>query len=91
MTVRQFESTFDNAVSGLFGIGDFSLASWNSLKVSLYYQKDHVRIQDDVNLPWDEFDQGTFSAGIEDHVSLHSTIWTRSRVRTRRASIPWSG
>lgn len=71
MTVRQFESTFDNAVSGLFGIGDFSLASWNSLKVSLYYQKDHVRIQDDVNLPWDEFDQGTFSAGIEDHVSLH--------------------
>jgi outer membrane receptor protein involved in Fe transport len=42
----------------------------NTLKASLLYQKDIARIQDDAGLPWDRFDQGTLSAGIEDHFSL---------------------
>ncbi|MCJ7587754.1 MAG: TonB-dependent receptor, partial [Candidatus Aminicenantes bacterium] len=43
---------------------------WNSLKVSLYYQKDQARTQDDIALPWTEFDQGTFSLAAEDHITL---------------------
>ncbi|OGD21652.1 MAG: hypothetical protein A2W03_17080 [Candidatus Aminicenantes bacterium RBG_16_63_16] len=70
MTVRQSRSTFENADYGVFGIGDFCLAPWNSLKVSLYYQGDKVRTQDDVNLPWTTFDQATFSSGVEDHLTL---------------------
>jgi outer membrane cobalamin receptor len=70
MTVRLTRSTFDNADYGVFGIGDFYLAPWNSLKLSIYFQRDKVRTQDDVGLPWTEFDQGTFSGGVEDHVTL---------------------
>jgi outer membrane receptor protein involved in Fe transport len=70
MTTRQFESTFDNSVYGFFGLGDFALAGWNSLKVSLYHQGDEARQQDDVGLPWLEYTQNTFSVGVEDHFSL---------------------
>jgi iron complex outermembrane receptor protein len=63
-------SAFDNAVYGLFGLGDVALADWNSLKVSLYYQKDEARTQDDVDLPWTEFDQGTLSLAAEDHLTV---------------------
>ena len=70
MTVRQSRSTFDNADYGVFGLGDFTLAPWNALKLSVYFQADKVRTQDDVGLPWTEFDQGTFSGGIEDHITL---------------------
>jgi len=70
MTVRLSRSTFDNADYGVFGIGDFYLAPWNTLKLSGYYQGDQVRTQDDVGLPWTEFDQATFSGGVEDHVTL---------------------
>jgi outer membrane receptor protein involved in Fe transport len=70
MTSRQFESTFNNSVYGVFALADFGWTAWNSLKVSLNYQKDVARTQDDVNLPWTRYDQGTFSAAVEDHVSL---------------------
>jgi outer membrane cobalamin receptor len=70
MTLRQSRSTFDNADYGVFGIGDFYLSSWNSLKLSVYYQGDKVRTQDDINLPWTNFDQATFSGGLEDHITL---------------------
>jgi outer membrane cobalamin receptor len=70
MTVRQSRSTFNNADYGLFGIGDFYLAPWNSLKLSVYYQGDKIRTQDDVGLPWTNFHQATFSWGIEDHVAF---------------------
>jgi outer membrane cobalamin receptor len=70
MSIRQFESTYDNSVFGGFALAEFGLASWNTLKVSLDYQKDIARIQDDVNLPFTRNDQGTFSAAIEDHISL---------------------
>ncbi len=70
MTVRQSSGTFDNADYGVFGIGDFYLAPWNSLKLSVYYQGDKVRTQDDTNLPWTKFDQATFSTGVEDHITL---------------------
>jgi iron complex outermembrane receptor protein len=70
MTNRQFRSTFDNSVYGFFGLGDFALTGWNSLKVSLYDQGDIARQQDDVGLPWLEYEQNTLSVGVEDHFSL---------------------
>ena len=68
--IRQSESTFDNSVYGLFGLGDVFLSDWNSLKVSLYFQKDKARTQDDLGLPWTEFDQGTLSLAAEDHINV---------------------
>jgi iron complex outermembrane receptor protein len=70
MTIRQFESTFDNEVYGAFGLADLAVGAGNSLKLSLYFQKDIARSQDDVGLPWQEFDQSTLSAGLEDHLDL---------------------
>jgi outer membrane cobalamin receptor len=68
--LRQSESTFDNSVYGVFGLGDLFINDWNSLKLSLYYQKDKARTQDDIGLAWTKFDQGTLSLAAEDHVSL---------------------
>lgn len=70
MTIRQFESTFDNEVYGAFGLADLAAGEGNALKLSLYFQRDIARSQDDVGLPWDEFDQSTMSAGLEDHLDL---------------------
>ena len=70
MTKRQFEGTFDNYVYGAFALSEFNLASWNTLKASLNFQKDVARTQDDVGLPFDQYDQGTFSAAVEDRVVL---------------------
>jgi outer membrane cobalamin receptor len=68
--VLDTESTFDNSVYGLFGLGDLYLSDWNSLKLSVYYQKDKARTQDDLDLPWTDFDQGTLSLAAEDHLTL---------------------
>jgi len=68
MTVRQFESTYDNANYGLFALADLPVTGWNVVKTSLSYQKDIARIQDDVNLPWQDFDQETVSLGLENHL-----------------------
>lgn len=70
MTVRQFESTFDNSVYGFFTLGDFFLSPSHSLKISLNHQRDTARTQDDVGRPWSEFAQGNFSAGLEDHFTF---------------------
>jgi iron complex outermembrane receptor protein len=70
MTVRQFESTYDNSVYGAFALADFRLAPWDSLKASLNFQKDIARIQDDVGLPFVKNDLGTFSAALEDELTL---------------------
>jgi len=70
MTVRQFESTFDNEVYGAFGLADLWAGTGNSLKMSLYFQRDIARTQDDVGAPWEKFDQSTMSAGLEDHLDL---------------------
>jgi outer membrane cobalamin receptor len=70
MTKRQFESTYDNYVYGAFALSEFNLASWNTLKASLNYQQDVARIQDDVGLAFDKYDQETFSAAVEDQISL---------------------
>jgi iron complex outermembrane receptor protein len=74
MTVRQFESTFDNSVYGAFALADLALSGTNSLKLSLNFQKDFARTQDDVGLPFIEYDQGTFSAAVEDHLSLSAGL-----------------
>jgi len=70
MTVRQFESTFDNEVYGAFGLADLWAGAGNALKLSLYFQRDIARTQDDVGLPFQEFDQSTLSAALEDHYDL---------------------
>lgn len=64
------ESTYDNSVTGGFALADVPTGGRNALKASLLYQKDIVRTQDDVGEPWERYDQGTFSAGLEDHLSL---------------------
>jgi len=71
MTMRQFESTFDNEVYGAFGLADLAAGDRNALKMSLYFQRDIARTQDDVGLAWQEFDQSTMSAGLEDHFDLN--------------------
>ncbi len=70
MTKRQFESTFDNTVYGAFALAEFGLGAGNRLKASLSFQRDEARIQDDAGLPFDAYDQGTFSAALEDVFSL---------------------
>jgi iron complex outermembrane receptor protein len=64
------KSTYDNPIYGLFGLGEFVLAGWNTLKTSLYYEADKTRQQDNTTLPWNSYKQNTFSVGVEDHVSL---------------------
>jgi len=70
MTERRFESTFDNSVYGFFALGDFPINSYDSLKISTTFKKDIARSQDDVEYPWDEYNQETFSVGIENHLSF---------------------
>ncbi len=70
MTDLDSESTYDNSVTGGFALADIPTGGRNSLKASLLYQKDVARTQDDVGEPWEKYDQGTFSAGLEDHLSL---------------------
>ena len=70
MISRQFESTFDNANYGFFALADLPVSGWNVIKTSLTYQKDIARSQDDINLPWQDFDQETVSFGLEDHLSF---------------------
>jgi outer membrane cobalamin receptor len=70
MTRRQFESTFDNSNAGLFALADLFLSDRHSLKASIYAQRDVARQQDDVGLPWIEFSQEVYSAGLEDHFRL---------------------
>jgi len=70
MTRRQFESTFDNSNAGLFALADLFLSDRHSLKASVYVQRDIARQQDDVGLPWIEFSQEVYSAGLEDHFRL---------------------
>ena len=65
MTLRQFRSTYDNNSSGLFGLGEFGLNPDLTLKASLSYQRDVARQQDDINLPWYEFNQSAISAAAE--------------------------
>jgi iron complex outermembrane receptor protein len=70
MTTLQSQSTYDNSVYGAFALADIPTGKMNSVKASLLFQKDIARIQDNPGLPWDRFDQGTVSAGLEDHWSL---------------------
>jgi len=63
-------STYDNTSYGGFALAEVPTGDMNTVKASLLYQKDIARIQDDTGLPWDRFDQGTVSAGVEDHFNL---------------------
>ncbi len=70
MTELDFVSTYDNSVYGLYGLWDFRIAPSHTLKTSLSLMKDIARTQDDVGKPWERYDQGTISLGIEDHFSF---------------------
>lgn len=70
MTELDFVSTYDNSVYGLFGLWDLRIASAHTLKTSVSLKRDIARLQDDLEEPWEKYDQGTFSMGIEDHFSL---------------------
>ena len=70
MTQQRFESTFDNAVYGLFGLTDLYLNPDNQLKVSVTYKGDEARLQDDIGEPWNVYDQATLSVGIEEHFTF---------------------
>jgi len=70
LTQRRFESTHDNSVYGVFGLVDLFVAANNQLKFSLDYRRDVARTQDDIGDPWSNYDQGTFSLGVEDHFSF---------------------
>lgn len=70
MTDLQFASTYDNSSYGGFALAELPTGGRNKVKASVLYQKDIARIQDDTGLPWDRFDQGTVSAGVEDHFNL---------------------
>jgi outer membrane receptor protein involved in Fe transport len=74
MTDLDSESTYDNSVYGGFALADIPTGRRNAVKASLLYQKDIARIQDDAGEPWDRYDQGTFSAGLEDHLTI-ATGW----------------
>lgn len=61
------ESTFDNAVRGVFGLADLRLSRVHNLKLSLNAQSDRVRTQDEAEGPWEVYRQGSVSAGAEHH------------------------
>ncbi len=70
LTQMRFESTHNNSIYGLFGLADISMSRSNQLKSSLYYQRDIARTQDDTGDPWNKYDQGIFSLGLEDHLAF---------------------
>jgi iron complex outermembrane receptor protein len=70
LTRKRFESTHDNSIYGIFGLADIATSRPNQLKFSLSYQQDIARTQDDTGDPWNEYDQGTFSLGLEDHLTF---------------------
>ena len=70
MEVIRSKSAYDNSVRGLFAMADFPLGPANTAKASFLFQKDIARIQENQGLPWQTYDQGTVSFGIEDHFSV---------------------
>ena len=70
MTSLMSKSTYDNSSYGAFALADLPTGRRNTVKASLLYQQDVAKTQDNPDLPWDKFDQGTVSAGLEDHFSL---------------------
>ncbi len=70
LTSMRFESTHDNSIYGVFGLADIATSRTNQLKSSLYYQRDIARTQDDIGNPWNKYDQGIFSLGLEDHFTF---------------------
>ncbi len=70
MTDLDSSSTYDNSSYGGFALAEVPVGERNTLKGSLLYQKDIARTQDDTGLPWERYDQGTVSAGVEDELRL---------------------
>lgn len=74
MSELKFESTHNNLVYGAFVLGDFPLEAGHSIKLSLNYKKDQVKTQDDIDQPWNNYEQQTFSAGFENHYTIFEKL-----------------
>lgn len=74
LTIKRFESTHKNDVYGFFGLGDLSFNDKNRLQFSLNIKEDKARTQDDSGLPWNEYTQGIYSAGVEENYSLMKDV-----------------
>jgi len=70
LTLKRFESTHKNDVFGFFGLGDLSFNEKNRLQFSLNLKGDKARTQDDTGLPWNEYTQSIYSAGVEENYSI---------------------
>lgn len=64
------ESSYNNPIYGFFGLGEFNLATWNTLKASLYYESDRTRQQDNPGLAWYGYHQDSLSGAVEDQISI---------------------
>lgn len=70
MSALSAESSYNNPIYGFFGLGELTLAKWNALKASLYYEGDRTRQQDNPGLAWYGYHQDWLSGGVEDHVTI---------------------
>ncbi len=65
-------SSYNNPIYGFFGLGEFTLAKWNTLKASLYFEGDRTRQQDNPGLDWYGYHQQSLSGAVEDHIAIFS-------------------
>lgn len=69
-----WKSTYNNYSVGTFAIGEVSLNENNRLKFSLNARRDQVKTQDDAGEEWESVYHNTYSAGLEEHLSLSEKI-----------------
>lgn len=74
-TQRQWESTYKNHSLGAIISGEYPLFQGNDVKFNLTYNDNVVRQQGDIGDPWEEFNRGVLSIGLEDHIRLNDR-WT---------------
>jgi iron complex outermembrane receptor protein len=72
MSALSAVSSYNNPIYGFFGLGDFTLAKWNTLKASLYFEGDRTRQQDNPGLAWYGYHQDSLSGAVEDHITIFS-------------------
>ncbi|MDY0297636.1 MAG: TonB-dependent receptor [Acidobacteriota bacterium] len=72
---RQWESTYMNHSLGAIVSGEYPLFERHDLKFNLTYNDNIVRQQGDIGDPWEEYNRGVLSVGVEDHIRLNQK-WT---------------
>lgn len=71
----QWVSTYKNHSLGAIVTGEYPVISGHNLKFNLTYNDNSSRQQGDLGEPWDEYNRGVMSIGVEDHVDL-GLQWT---------------